>query len=137
MKNLTILVILLLIGCGQGPAGVSGKDGSSCTVSRVSSSIALPNGGSVIQCTDGTSSLIVNGVNGTSGTIVSPLQFCPGVTVYPSVFIEVGFIINGSVYAVYSANNGFMTVIPPGRYTSNAIGSRCDFTLNSDNTITN
>lgn len=137
MKLLVVLSCLLLAACGQVSQGPAGKDGSSCSVQTLSSSTVLPNGGSLIQCTNGTSSLIANGTNGTPGTVMAPLQFCPGTPSYPSKFIEVGFVINGSVYAVYSANGGFMALIPPGNYTSNGIGSSCNFTLNADNTVTN
>lgn len=135
--KLLVLSCLLLTACGQVSQGPPGKDGSSCSVQTISSNTVLPNGGSLIQCTNGTSSLIANGTNGTPGTVVTPLQFCPGTPTYPSKFIEVGFIINGNVYAVYSQNGGFLALIPPGNYTSNGIGSSCNFTLNPDNTVTN
>ena len=137
MKLLVVFGCLLLMACGQAQTGAPGKDGSSCSVSAVAANTVLLNGGTLIQCTNGTSSLISNGSPGSPGTVVAPLQFCPDTPSYPSTFIEVGFVISGSVYAVYSSNGGFMTLIPPGRYTSNAINSRCDFTLNSDNTVTN
>lgn len=66
---------------------------------------------------------------GAPGTIITWVQFCSGTTVYPSKFVEGGFCIAGNMYAVYSANNGFLTYLPPGAYSSNAIGSSCSFTL--------
>lgn len=69
------------------------------------------------------------GIPGAYGTTVTPVQFCPGTTTYPTTFNEVGFCIGGSLYAVYSANDGFLTLIPPGTYSSNAIGSSCSFTV--------
>lgn len=69
------------------------------------------------------------GIPGQNPTPVTWLQFCPGTTVYPSTFIEGGFCINGNVYAVYSANNGFLTFLPPGTYNSNAFNSVCSFIL--------
>jgi hypothetical protein len=137
MKLLVVFSYLLLAACGQPTQGPPGKDGSSCSVQTIQANTVLLNGGSLIQCTDGTSNLVSNGMNGSPGTVVAPLQFCPGTPSYPSKFIEVGFIINGSVYAVYSQNGGFMTLIPPGNYTSDGIGSSCNFTLNSNNTVTN
>lgn len=84
----------------------------------------MPNGGTIIKCPDGTTALITNGFTFQS------IQFCPGVTPsYPTTFPEVGFCINNVLYAVYSANNGFLTVIPTGYYNSNAIGSACSFTV--------
>ena len=118
--------------------GVDGKDGkpgtpgTSCTVTTVSSSSVAPNGGAQITCEDGTSSLALNGTpgaNGTPGTVVAPVQFCPGTPSYPSTFIEVGFCIDNTLYAVYSQNNGFLVKLLPGSYQSEAIGSRCTFVV--------
>lgn len=61
----------------------------------------------------------------TAGII--PVQFCPNTTTYPTTFSEVAFCINNNLYAVYSANDGFLTLIPPGNYTSNGINSTCTF----------
>jgi hypothetical protein len=157
MKNHLILIMFLLAGCGTppqgpkgdpgpmgptgpsgaaGPAGAPGANGSSCSVSQVSASSAAPNGGSLIKCSDGTQSLIVNGVDGRNGTLVTPIQFCPGTPSYPSTFPEVGFCIEGDIYAVYSANDGFLTKIEPGTWESNAVGSRCNFHVGSNCTVT-
>lgn len=69
------------------------------------------------------------GTNGTDSTPVTVVQFCPGTPSYPSTFPEVGICLAGSIYAVYSANDGFLTLIPPGQYNSNAVGSACTFTV--------
>jgi len=69
------------------------------------------------------------GINGTNGTVVTSVQFCPGTPSYASTFPETGLCFNGNIYAVYSANDGFLTEIVPGAYTSNAIGSSCNFTV--------
>lgn len=70
----------------------------------------------------------IPGTAGTNGTTINPVQFCPSVTPnYPTTFPESGFCIDGNIYAVYSANDGFLTLIPPGQYVSNAIGSICTF----------
>jgi hypothetical protein len=130
MKKL-ILCMMLLSACGQGPAGVNGTNGYGCTVSQVGVSDIAPDGGALISCTNGTSSLLLN------GTIIQPVQFCPGTPNYPAVFPEVGFKINNQIYAVYSLNNGFLTLLTPGYYSSNAVGSACNFTVNTDGTITN
>lgn len=135
MKNLILICAFLgLSSCGQNQ-----DNQNSCTVSNIlpGTSVGAPWGGSKVSCPDGTNSLIVNGAPGTPGSIVKPVQFCPGTPSYPSTFPEVGFNINGSIYAVYSQNDGFLTLIPPGVYTSNAVGSACNFTVNADGTITN
>lgn len=136
-----ISLLLLSTACGQpkqgptGPAGVAGRngvDGSSCSVQTSES-------GSLIQCADGTSSFIANGIAGVKGdqgdvgptgvdiSSIQVVKFCPGETVYPSKFVEIGFCINNKIYATYSANGGFSTEIVPGTYSSNAIGSSCSF----------
>lgn len=74
-----------------------------------------------------------DGTNGAPGTTISSVQFCPGsIATYPTTFPEIGFCIEGNLYAVYSANDGFLTEIPPGQYLSNAIGSSCNFTVLSN-----
>lgn len=75
------------------------------------------------------------GIQGPAGADLNPItivQFCPGITTYPSTFNEIGFCINNQLWAVYSANNGFLTLVPPGNYSSNAIGSSCNFTVNAN-----
>lgn len=133
----------------QGPQGEKGDKGdpgvnaTACYVTSVAASPEAPNGGSLITCPT-SSSLVLNGAPGatgatgaagTNGTVVTSVSLCSGTTTYPSKFVEVAFKINGKLYAVYSANGGFMTELPPGNYTSNGIGSSCNFTVNSDLTI--
>lgn len=100
MKKL-LVACAMLVGCGQGPHGDRGSDGSPGTA----------------------------GINGTSGTVVSVLQLCLGTPSYPSTFIEDAVCINNQLYAVYSTNGGFLTQLTPGAYSSNAVGSRCNFTV--------
>lgn len=147
-----ILSGLVMLACAgpTGPVGATGAQGvpgaavlggSSCSAQTIQASDAAPNGGGLVTCTDGSTVLLLNGTNGAQGQqgIVpfTPIEFCPGtIAVYPSVFPEYGFLINGSVYGVYSTNGGFLTVLPPGVYNSNAVGSACTFTINSDGTVT-
>jgi hypothetical protein len=73
------------------------------------------------------------GLNGTDASIgIVPL--CPGVSNY-GTFVEIALNINDDLYAVYSANGGFMTYLAPGAYLSNGIGSACNFTVNTDGTV--
>jgi hypothetical protein len=79
-----------------------------------------------------------NGIDGTNGTDATPIQFitfCPGTAVYPSTFLEFGMRQGTNVYAVYSDRGGFLTLLLPGNYTSDAINSRCNFTVNADGTV--
>jgi len=116
-----LLLTVILTACA-GPKGDVGATG-------VPGHIGLPgNDGAVGP----------SGPPGSPGLDANPVrvvQFCPGVTVYPSAFLEIGFIIGGKLYAVYSANDGFLAQIPPGNYSSNAVGSACNFTVNPDLSI--
>lgn len=71
----------------------------------------------------------VQGPSGLDGTKITIVQFCNGSPSYPSTFPEVGLCISNNLYAVYSANNGFLVLVTPGSYRSNAIGSSCDFVV--------
>ena len=163
MKNIltTMIVCIALIGCSDrydgtngtngkdgatGAAGSNGINGTSCTVTSVPANDVAPNGGSLITCPDGTSSLVLNGSsgtngtngsNGTNGTVVSPIQFCSGTGSYASAtFPEVGFCIGGNLYAVYSTNGGFLTEVLPGNWYSDGINSSCSFTVAANCVVT-
>lgn len=112
------VVALALTACAagkdgaQGPQGITGNDGIP--------GVTGPQGPA-----------------GADGTQISVVQFCPNdVPTYPTTFPEVGLLINGSIYAVYSTPGAFLTLIPPGLYTSAAVGSSCNFTVNADGTVT-
>lgn len=128
MNKLMVLVgMLMLVGCGDsGTVFVTQK---SCTVT--------PNmNGSFISCPDGTTAQVNNGLagpaglNGTNATPVTVVNLCNGVTTYPNTFVEVALCINGGLYAVYSINNGFLTYLPNGAYSSNGLGSACNLVVN-------
>lgn len=141
MKKL-FLVLLILTSCSgpRGDMGSQGIPGQSCTTTPVQNGVT-------ITCPGSLPVTVYNGVNGlpgatggigptgaqgpagSPGTVITPVVFCPGVTVYPTVFLEYGLCISGTLYAVYSANNGFLVELPDGEYQSNAIGSSCDFTV--------
>lgn len=82
----------------------------------------------------GVSGLI--GKDGQDATPVTVVKLCPGTTTYPNVFIEVALCIQGSLYGVYSLNNGFLVELVPGNYTSNALGSACNLTVEANCVIT-
>jgi hypothetical protein len=107
-----ILAMLIFSGCGRGPVGAAGPKGDAGVQGQ-------------------------QGEQGVDASPVTTVQFCPGTTTYPSAFLEIGLRIGNKLIAVYSANNGFLVELPPGRYSSNAIGSRCNFTVNADLSITN
>lgn len=129
-----ILIMVVLSGCGSAAYDIPVQEATTtttsslCTVTNVAvGQPGAPNGGSLLSCPDGSSSLTLN------GTIITPIQFCPGVTTtYPNTFSEVGWCVDGDLYAVYSIPNAFMTLIPPGSYTSNGINSSCNFTVGTN-----
>ncbi len=57
------------------------------------------------------------------------IRLCPDAPSYPSVFVEYAICVQDQLYGVYSANGGFLSLLPPGAYYSNAIGSACDLTV--------
>lgn len=144
MKSALITFSMLItVGCGRvdslipGPTGATGLAGVGCTISQlpVNSSIA-PNGGVLVLCGGDSSAILQNGLNGQPGTLIKPIQFCPGFTPsYPSSFPEYGFVIDGAVYGVYSDHGGFMALLPPGAYSSNGINASCTFTIDADGII--
>lgn len=101
-----------------GAAGAAGQDGTNGT-----------NGVDGQQGTIGPSgSEGPQGIPGQSGVVTS-VKLCSHLTVYPSVFVEVGFCIDHKLYTVYSTHGGYMTELPPGNYSSNTVGSKCNFTV--------
>lgn len=118
----------------QGTPGITGQNGTSCTTEQTST-------GATITCPNGSVTTITNGTNGTNGTNATPIvaeQFCKNYTAnYPSVFPEFGLLINGSLYAVYwDGKNAWLSVIPPGYYASTSTSAPCDFTVNTNGSIT-
>lgn len=119
---LTILVgfglIFMLIstaGCGvqKGDAGERGLPGS--------------NGSNGVNGT--------NGTNGTNATPVTLVKLCPGAPSH-TVFVEYAICLQGQLYAVYSANGGFLTLLSPGSYSSAGIGSACNLTVAANCVVT-
>lgn len=68
---------------------------------------------------------------------ITVIKLCPGTTTYPGVFVEVALCLENKLYAVYSANNGFLVELVPGHYSSNAIGSACSLTVKDNCEVTN
>lgn len=145
MKITMIMALVLLSGCGRGPAGTNGTnghDGIGCTETPVLADSNAPNGGTLIMCSNG-SNLILNGVNGTNGQngtsfAFASIQLCSGTPSYSAGnFPEVGFCVNDVLYGVYSANGGYMTVIQQGTWSSNPVGTaQCTFTVGPDCKVT-
>ena len=119
IKYIALILLCGLTACRgpeghKGTNGVDGKDGVNGIDGR--------NGENGATGPVGTT-----GPAGADGHIAVVIPLCAGTPTYASVFVEVALCINQELYAVYSANGGFLTKILPGTYSSNAIGSRCDF----------
>jgi hypothetical protein len=125
MKHLIIFFLAYSVtACMRGPAGENGK---SITGSKGDTGAVGPTGP---RGTDG-----LNGNDGRDGTDASPVvpvALCSDTPTYPSVFVEYAFCIDHNLYAVYSDRGGFATLLTPGAYRSNAIGSSCNFTVNAN-----
>lgn len=134
----------------DGVAGARGTDGSSCSVMQ-----ALDGSGALISCDDDSNVFVSNGAKGDKGdtgsqgpqgntgspgmnaTPVEFIKFCPGSVPSYGNFPEYGIKANGKVYAVYSANNGFLTLLSPGGYNTSSTGLNCNFTVHSDGSVSN
>ena len=159
-----VLFLALMVNCtgysgADGAKGDQGIPGKTPTITLLpATETQCPTGGSVITV-NGSQSVICNGAVGSPGapglsivgpsgpqgpagqpgapgTQISIVQFCSGTTTYPLTFAEVGFCIDGNLYATYSANDGFSSLIPPGQYSSNGINSSCTFTVGAQCRIT-
>lgn len=148
---------------GESIIGPPGSPGMSSFISVLPATLAeCPNGGTRFITTSPVrnkgregyhpftaTALVCNGSDGMPGpqglqgdagqdaTPVAMVQLCPGVTTYPSVFVEYAACIGNKLYGVYSANGGFLAYLPEGTYTSNAIGSSCNLTIGPNCQITN
>jgi len=109
--SIVFLTALTLSACGkQGPQGSQGLIG--------------PQGL--------TGSTGAAGAPGTNATPVTVVQLCSGCApAYPSTFAESAVCLQGQLYGVYSANGGFLALLPPGAYSSDGINCSCSFTISA------
>lgn len=111
-------------------AGVDLNDNQVLEVSETKQVVITCNGQTgATGATGATGSQGSAGTNGVDATPVTLVQLCPGVSNY-GTFIELGVCLNNKLYGVYSLNNGFMTYFANGSYSSNAVGSACNLTVN-------
>lgn len=126
-KLMAAITFFMLTSCCpvQGPRGSEGKPGAVGASGPAGSTGAQGEAGR-------------DGLNGSDGQDASPVTIvplCPGVSNY-GAFVEVGICLNGSLYGVYSDHGRFMTLLAPGHYSSNAIGSACNLTVGPNCTVT-
>jgi hypothetical protein len=159
MKYLICVLLVAFMGCGKGPQGIPGSPGGNGERGAAAVTGPVVEAGAACESGMGTivsfysddqalghyavgdtylnSIMTCDGMNGANATPVTVVQFCPAsfVPTYPSTFPEVGFVINGQIYAVYSLNNGFLTLLTPGNYSSDGVNASCNFVVNSDGTV--
>lgn len=141
---ISIMLLSIITACGNNAVVLKPTP---CTTKAVSNGVS-------VNCPDGTNSFVANGsdgasgisgsngsdgqngldgsngINGTNGTVITSIQLCNGITPsYPSTFPEVALCIDNQLYAVYSANDGFLVLLTPGVYSSNGINASCTFTV--------
>lgn len=131
---MTVIYVCFFLGC------------MGCSQTAPAPTVVMPTvepliGGASSECPFGGAAITYNnhiivicngapGANGIDLTPITVIQLCPGTTsTYPTDFPEVAFCIANKLYAVYSAHDGFLTEVPPGLYESNAVGSKCTFTI--------
>ncbi len=133
--------MIILNSCGpvtKGQDWDATQSSKNCTVTQGPTS-------ATISCPDGSTATVANGMNGATSPapvippqqVITTVQLCPGTTTYPSVFVEYALCINNQLYGVYSVNGGFLSLLPPGTYSSNAIGSSCSLTIAADCKVIN
>lgn len=108
------IIGLMFSGC-RGPRGYDGQSIQGAKGDQGNVGATGPHGNS--------------GPAGLDGTQIVPVKFCAETPHYPTVFPEYGLCLNGQLWAVYSANDGFLALIPDGAYYSDGIGSTCNFTV--------
>ncbi len=154
IAGLLMLVVLasVMLGCND-PKSKDVKDGHTPVITTSPATpLECPTGGLEVRVDLGSPNIICNGIGGARGPIGDPgpqgtpgqdltpitmIQLCPGTTVYPNVFLEYGICLQNQIYGVYSADGGFLALLPPGNYLSNAIGSSCNLTIGPDCQVTN
>jgi hypothetical protein len=154
--TIALILILLLSACAKpkngaiGPKGDTGAPGSSCSVSQAIN-------GALITCSDGTSTLIVNGTNGVDGlpgidgsagpqgpagapavpsaySVVATVDVCGDGAGSDEIFLR---LANGQLIAHYAGNGNlqFLTLITPGSWVTTDQQS-CHFTVDANLNIT-
>jgi hypothetical protein len=116
----------------DGSDGAKGKDGTSCSVSKVEA-------GAIVTCGD-TQQIIWDGKNGKDAvqTVVSTVQFCKGVN--PADWPEVALKLeDGTLVALFTDGSSLMNtrlvILQPGWYESTG-PTHCLFRVDSENQIT-
>jgi hypothetical protein len=131
MRYILMTIILILTACGE-PI-TKGDDywkAHQCNTTQGATS-------ATVTCPDGSHATVSNGTAGSNGVtpiippqqVVTTVKFCPQTPSYPNTFVEYGICLNNQVWGVYSANGGFLALLPPGAYSSDGINSSCNFTI--------
>lgn len=133
MKYLVLVAALSLASCADRKVeatvqGASGSNGSSCSTSQFEN-------GAIISCTDGTSSVVSDGIDGSSG-ILDFIYPCGTEFANDEVFLR---LADGSILAVYDGGNLLSRLVrlSPGNYvTTDRTGAQCQVNVDSNLNVT-
>lgn len=122
----TVAISLMLCACAlqdaTGPMGPEGAPGRSCTLTQLENGV-------LIQCPDGTSSVVMNGVDATPNaySILEFIRPCPDKSY--EVLMR---LYNREIIAHYSdGNKQYLRFIGPGNWKTTD-GTNCQFTIDAD-----
>ena len=141
MKQVLILSLILLGACAKrgdrghpGSTGPIGAPGSSCSTTQTLT-------GAIISCTDGTTSVIMNGVNGADGQNAPPTAYsvvelinpCGASGGFDEILLRTH---NNQIIAHFSSGNlQFLTILTPGNWQTTD-SQHCSFTVHPDMSVT-
>lgn len=120
----------------QGPTGSAGENGAAGTPG-LSCTVVPIDGGADIQCGDGSSVVILNGLPGPAGstspyTVVELIDPCGDGPGFDEVLLRMA---DNRLMAHYSHGSlQFLVVLSPGAYETTD-GTKCRFTVNSSNEV--
>lgn len=130
-KLFYILILFMLVSCAAQPPrdGIDGKDGVSIVGPKGDTGEIGPIGN--------TGPSGPTGAPGQDASSVTPVPLCTGQTTYPTAFAEYGLCIGGSLFGVYwDRTNAWLTILPPGNYTSTSTSVPCTLTVSPNCVVT-
>lgn len=131
-KLLCILILFTISGCAKPKDGVSiaGPKGDQGEPGVAGSPGPQGSPGPIgVQGTPG--------VPGQDASGVTAVPLCTGQTVYPTSFAEYGLCIGNNLFGIYwDGTNAWLTMLPPGNYTSTSTSVPCTLTIGASCSVT-
>lgn len=125
--TMVILAALVLFLGGCNKQGPKGRTGVSCTVVEVTE-------GALISCTDGSSQLVTDGLDGQDGVSIEVIDPCGD---DPNEFDEILLKLTDGTVIAYFKENGhleFLSVLDEGNYVTTD-KQACEFSIDSNGNI--